>query len=113
MSEPVVFISHFAIKEGALDDLRRHSVEGVARIREEKPPQTALGLRSIRSRRSLERPARSPNRAGLSPVFHRVELSSIIWNKPRGWSVPSGHGHHLPSWTDLGTSAQEDGCFRR
>jgi quinol monooxygenase YgiN len=37
MSEPVVFISHFAIKEGALDDLRRHSADGVARIREEKP----------------------------------------------------------------------------
>jgi quinol monooxygenase YgiN len=37
MSEPVVFISHFAIKEGALDDLRRLSGEGVARIREEKP----------------------------------------------------------------------------
>jgi quinol monooxygenase YgiN len=37
MSEPLVFISHFAIKEGALDDLRRLSGEGVARIREEKP----------------------------------------------------------------------------
>jgi quinol monooxygenase YgiN len=37
MSEPVVFISHFAIKEGALDDLKRMSADGVAQIREEKP----------------------------------------------------------------------------
>jgi hypothetical protein len=37
MSEPVVFISHFAIKEGALDDLKRYSAEGVTRIRDEKP----------------------------------------------------------------------------
>jgi quinol monooxygenase YgiN len=37
MPEPVVFISHFAIKEGALDDLRRYSADGVAGIRDEKP----------------------------------------------------------------------------
>jgi hypothetical protein len=37
MSEPVVFISHFAIKEGALDDLTRMSADSVARIRDEKP----------------------------------------------------------------------------
>jgi hypothetical protein len=37
MSEPVVFISHFAIKEGALADLKRMSADGVPRIRDEKP----------------------------------------------------------------------------
>jgi quinol monooxygenase YgiN len=37
MSEPVVFISHFAAKEAALGDLRRLAGEGVSRIRDEKP----------------------------------------------------------------------------
>lgn len=37
MSEPVFFISHFKIKEGALDDLRRMSQVGAARLHEEKP----------------------------------------------------------------------------
>ena len=43
MSEPVVVISHFAIKEGALDDLKRMSVEAVEIVREEKP-RTVLYL---------------------------------------------------------------------
>jgi quinol monooxygenase YgiN len=37
MSEPLVFISHFAVKEAALEDLRRLAGEGVSRIRDEKP----------------------------------------------------------------------------
>jgi quinol monooxygenase YgiN len=37
MSEPVFFISHFAIKEGAVDELRRFTAEGTERLREEKP----------------------------------------------------------------------------
>jgi hypothetical protein len=43
MSEPVVFISHFAIKAGSLDDLRRLTTETTARLREEKP-RTVLFL---------------------------------------------------------------------
>lgn len=43
MSEPVVFISHFAIKEGTLDDLRRHSEEVIESLREDKP-RTVLFL---------------------------------------------------------------------
>ncbi|MGI8616560.1 MAG: hypothetical protein ACR2L4_07250 [Actinomycetota bacterium] len=43
MSEPVFFISHFAIKEGALDDLKRISAEAMERLREEKP-RTVLFL---------------------------------------------------------------------
>ena len=37
MSEPVVFISHFAIKEGALDDLKRMTADGAAGLFDEKP----------------------------------------------------------------------------
>jgi len=37
MSEPVFFVSHFAIKEGAVDDLRRLAADATARLREEKP----------------------------------------------------------------------------
>ena len=43
MSEPVFFISHFAVKEGALDDLKRMSATAVEGIREAKP-RTVLFL---------------------------------------------------------------------
>jgi quinol monooxygenase YgiN len=43
MSEPVFFISHFAIKEGALDGLRRLTTDATGRLRAEKP-RTVLFL---------------------------------------------------------------------
>ncbi len=43
MSEPVFFISHFAIKEGALEDLKGRTGEVMQRLREEKP-RTVLFL---------------------------------------------------------------------
>jgi hypothetical protein len=43
VSEPVVFISHFAIKEGALGDLRRLSEEVIESLRHDKP-RTVLYL---------------------------------------------------------------------
>ena len=43
MPEPVVFISHFAVKEGALDELKRMSGAAVEGIREGKP-RTVLFL---------------------------------------------------------------------
>jgi hypothetical protein len=43
MSEPVFFISHFAVKEGALDKLKRMSATAVEGIREGKP-RTVLFL---------------------------------------------------------------------
>ena len=43
MSEPVVFISHFGIKEGTLADLRRLSEEIIEHLRQDKP-RTALYL---------------------------------------------------------------------
>ncbi len=43
MSEPVFFISHFAIKDGALDELKRMGVAATERLREDKP-RTVLFL---------------------------------------------------------------------
>jgi hypothetical protein len=43
MSEPVVFISHFGIKEGTLADLRRLSEEVIEQLSEDKP-RTVLYL---------------------------------------------------------------------
>lgn len=43
MSEPVVFISHFGIKEGTLGDLRRLSEEIIEHLRQDKP-RTVLYL---------------------------------------------------------------------
>jgi quinol monooxygenase YgiN len=37
MSEPVVFISHFRIRDGAFDALKRLSLDTTQRLREEKP----------------------------------------------------------------------------
>ena len=41
MSAPVVFISHFAVKEGKLDDLRRLSAEVETQLRADKPGTVA------------------------------------------------------------------------
>ena len=43
MSEPLVFISHFAVKEGAVGDLERMSAGATERIRDAKP-RTVLFL---------------------------------------------------------------------
>ena len=43
MSEPVFFISHFAIKEGGLDGLRRLTADAMERLLQEKP-RTVLFL---------------------------------------------------------------------
>ena len=41
MSEPVFFISHFAIKEGALEDLKGRTGEVMQRLREESPGRSS------------------------------------------------------------------------
>ena len=41
MSEPVVFISHFAVKEGQLDDLRRFAADMETQLHAEKPGTVA------------------------------------------------------------------------
>ena len=88
MSEPVVFISHFAIKEGALDDLRRYSV-GVRRIREEKPG-TVLFLSYLDdeggggSRSSMP----SPTPDALDRHFEAANeqpAAAYEFIEPRGW----------------------------
>jgi hypothetical protein len=43
VSEPVVFISHFGIKEGTLDDMRRYSAGVMEQLHEAKP-RTVLFL---------------------------------------------------------------------
>ena len=37
MTEPVVFVSHFRIKDGSLADLRRHAPETTRGLEEDKP----------------------------------------------------------------------------
>jgi quinol monooxygenase YgiN len=43
MTEPVVFVSHFKVKEGTLPDLKRLTADVVEQLREEKP-RTVLYL---------------------------------------------------------------------
>jgi len=42
MPEPVVFISHFTVRDGALEGLRRFAEEGTAGLYEEKPGTVAF-----------------------------------------------------------------------
>jgi hypothetical protein len=46
MSEPIVFVSHFRIKEGQLEALRRMSADSTERLRAQKP-RTVLFLSYI------------------------------------------------------------------
>ena len=62
MSEPVVFISHFAVKEGALGELERMSAGAVEGIREAKP-RTVLFLSYLDEEGGrISFPARIPRR---------------------------------------------------
>ena len=42
MAEPVVFISHFEVRKGALEGLRRFADEGAAMLQDEKPQTVAF-----------------------------------------------------------------------
>ena len=75
MSEPVVFISHFAVKEGALDELKRMSGGAVEEIHEGKP-RTILFLSYLDEQggRFLV-PARLPRRRRDGPALRGCRQS--------------------------------------
>ena len=97
MPEPVVFISHFAIKEGALDDVRRLSDEVVGRLREQKP-HTVLFLSYLDEQGSeIAFLHAFPDAESMDLHFEGVDervAAAYRYIEPRGWEVygkPSEH----------------------
>jgi quinol monooxygenase YgiN len=44
MSEPILFISHFRVKEGLLEELKAYSSEATQRLNDEKPRTLLFGV---------------------------------------------------------------------
>jgi hypothetical protein len=90
MSEPVVFISHFGIKEGKLDDLRRHSADVLAQLREDKP-RTVLFLAYLDEQGTEVSFLHAfPDAESMDLHFEGVNervAAAYEYLEPRGWEI--------------------------
>jgi quinol monooxygenase YgiN len=90
MSEPVVFVSHFKVKEGMLEDLKRLTADVVPRLREEKP-RTVLYLAYLDEEGSEVSflhafPDADSMDAHFEGVNERV-AAAYQYIEPRGWEI--------------------------
>lgn len=101
MSEPVVFISHFAIKEGTLGDLRRLS-EGVIESLREDRPRTALYLAYLDDEGTQVSFLHAfPDAESMDLHFEGADgraKAAYQYLEPRGWEI-----YGRPSDTALGS----------
>lgn len=90
MSEPVVFISHFKVKEGALADLKRLSADVFTRLREEKP-RTVLFLAYLDEEASEVSFLHAfPDAESMDAHFEGVNervAAAYRYIEPRGWEI--------------------------
>jgi quinol monooxygenase YgiN len=90
MSEPVVFVSHFKIKEGALDDLKRHSADVIGRLREQKPG-TVLFLAYVDEQAGeISFLHAFPDADSMDAHFEGVDervADAYRFIEPRGWEI--------------------------
>jgi quinol monooxygenase YgiN len=90
MSEPVVFISHFGIKEGKLDDLRRQSAAVIEQLREEKP-RTVVFLAYLDEQASEVSFLHAfPDAESMDLHFEGVDervAAAYEYMEPRGWEI--------------------------
>jgi hypothetical protein len=90
VSEPVVFISHFGIKEGKLDDLKGLSAEVMERLREEKP-RTVLFLAYLDEQGSeISFLHAFPDADSMDLHFEGVNqrvAAAYEYLEPRGWEI--------------------------
>ena len=90
MSEPVVFISHFGIKEGKLDDMRRHSSDVLAQLREDKP-RTVLFLAYLDEHGTEVCFLHAfPDAESMDLHFEGVDervATAYEYLEPRGWEI--------------------------
>jgi quinol monooxygenase YgiN len=90
MSEPVVFVSHFKVKEGMLEDLKRLTADVLPRLREEKP-RTVLYLAYLDEEASEVSflhafPDADSMDAHFEGVNERV-AAAYQYIEPRGWEI--------------------------
>jgi hypothetical protein len=90
MSEPVVFISHFGIKEGKLGDLKRLTADVLERLREEKP-RTVLFLAYLDEQGSeISFLHAFPDAESMDIHFEGVNervAAAYQYLEPRGWEI--------------------------
>jgi hypothetical protein len=90
MTEPVVFISHFGIKEGKLGDLKRHSAAVIEQLREEKP-RTVVFLAYLDEQASEVSFLHAfPDAESMDLHFEGVEervAAAYEYLEPRGWEI--------------------------
>lgn len=90
MSEPVVFISHFGIKEGVLDDLRRLSEDVIEGLREDKP-RTVLYLAYLDPEGTEVSFLHAfPDAESMDLHFEGVDeraKAAYQYIEPRGWEI--------------------------
>ncbi len=90
MSEPVVFISHFDVKEGSLDDLKRLSTDVIERLREGKP-RTVLFLSYLDEQGTeISFLHAFPDADSMDAHFEGVEervAAAYQYLVPRGWEI--------------------------
>jgi hypothetical protein len=90
MSEPVVFISRFGIKEGALDDLRRLSEDVIGKLREDKP-RTVLYLAYLdQEGTEVSFLHGFPDAESMDLHFEGVDervKAAYEYIEPRGWEI--------------------------
>ncbi|MCD6020963.1 MAG: hypothetical protein K0R20_673 [Actinomycetia bacterium] len=96
VSEPVVFISHFGIKEGMLEDLRQLSEEVIDKLREEKA-RTVLYLAYLDDEGTEVSFLHAfPDAESMDLHFEGVDervKAAYQYIEPRGWEIygrPSG-----------------------
>jgi hypothetical protein len=90
MSEPVVFISHFGIKEGKLDDLRRHSAEVLAQLREDKPRTVLFLVYLDEQGTEVSFLHAFPDAESMDAHFEGVDervAAAYEYLEPRGWEI--------------------------
>ena len=90
MSEPVVFISHFGIKEGALDDMKRLSADVFERLRGEKA-RTVLFLAYLDEEGTEVSFLHAfPDAESMDIHFEGVDervAAAYQYLEPRGWEI--------------------------
>ena len=90
MSEPVVFVSHFGIKEGTLEDLKRLSADVFERLSEEKP-RTVLFLAYLDELGSEVSFLHAfPDADSMDLHFEGVNervAAAYQYLEPRGWEI--------------------------